>query len=116
GLAAGLGAWEIAIGGAAIGLAILAVVDPLAGSIPSRIYQTLTLRVDSARQKGVQRELLDCCVGRNMRATLVDWEWDSSRQEVTLTYRIRHRRTPDLQTLAERVAQLEGVHEVGVEL
>jgi putative Mg2+ transporter-C (MgtC) family protein len=116
GLAAGLGSWPIAVGGAVIGLAILAIVDPLASSIPSRIYQTLTLRVDGVRQKHVQGEIEACCLRARMRATLVDWDWNSARQDVTLTYRIRHRGTPDLQALAEHVAGLEGVVEVAIEL
>ena len=116
GIASGLGITWIAVGAAGIGLAILAVVDPLASRIPSRIYQVLTITVEARRQADVQNELLSCCVEEKMRATLVNWEWDGAAKRVTLTYRIRHRRTPDLQAIAERVSNLEGVVETQVRL
>ena len=51
-----------------------------------------------------------------MRVTLVNWEWDSVEGLVTLTFRIRHRGTPNLQTLAERAAAIEGVVETQIRL
>ena len=114
GIASGLGVTWIAVGASVIGLAILAVVDPLASRIPSRIYQTLTVTAEGDRQAAVQHELLTCCQGEKMRATLVNWEWDGARELVTLTYRIRHRRTPDLQAIAQRVSNLDGVIETQV--
>jgi putative Mg2+ transporter-C (MgtC) family protein len=116
GIAAGLGAYAIAIGGGVVGLAILAVVDPIASRIPSRVYQTLTLTVDAARQKDVQAELQTCCVEERMQVTLVSWEWDSTRSMVTLTYRIKLRGAPALQRLAERASELRGVVETHVNL
>ena len=85
GIASGLGITWIAVGAAGIGLAILAVVDPLASRIPSRIYQVLTITVEARRQADVQNELLSCCVEEKMRATLVNWEWDGAAKRVTLT-------------------------------
>ena len=116
GIASGLGAFWIAIGGGAIGLTILAVVDPLASRIPSTIYQTLTLIVEGGRQQAVREEFLSCCVDRRMRVTLVNWEWDGAKALVTLTFRIRHRGTPDLQRLAESAAGIEGVVETQIRL
>ena len=95
---------------------ILAVVDPLASKIPSTIYQTLTPIVEVGRQGAVQEEFLSCCIDRRMRVTLVNWERDSAEGRVTLTVRIRHRGTPDLQTLAERAAGIEGVVETQIRL
>jgi putative Mg2+ transporter-C (MgtC) family protein len=117
GIASGLGATWIAIAGGGIGLAILAVVDPLASRIPSTIYQTLTLIVEADRQAPIQEAFRACCIDRRMRATLVNWEWDSAAESVTLTYRIRNRgRTPDLQGLAEKASELDGVRETQIRL
>ena len=114
GIASGLGVTWIAVGAGAIGLAILAVVDPLASRIPSRIYQALSVTVEGDRQTAIQNELLSCCQDEKMRVTLINWEWDGARKLVTLTYRIRHRRTPDLQAIAQRVSNLDGVIETQV--
>ena len=117
GIASGLGATWIAIAGSGIGLAILAVVDPLASRIPGVIYQTLTMIVEVGRQAPVQEAFRACCLGRRTRATLVNWEWDGGAGTVTLTYRIRnHGRTPDLQALAEKASGLEGVIETQIRL
>jgi len=114
GVASGLGAIAIAVGGGIIGLMILAVFDPLAAKIPSRVYQTLTLAVRADKQEAVKEALLTCCVDERTRATLVGWEWDSAQSLVTLTYRIRHRGTPHLQRLAEQASSLDGVVETQV--
>jgi len=116
GISAGLGAYAIAIGGGVLGLAILAVVDPIASRIPSRVYQTLTLSVAAGRHHEIQNELTRCCVDEHMRATLVRWEWDSTQSRVTLTYRIKLRGAPALQRLAERASELDGVIETHVNL
>jgi len=111
-----LGALWAGIGGGVLGLAILAVVDPIASRIPSRVYQTLTLSVTAGRHHEIQDELTRCCVDEHMRATLVRWEWDSTRSRVTLTYRIKLRGAPALQRLAERASELDGVIETHVNL
>jgi putative Mg2+ transporter-C (MgtC) family protein len=116
GIAAGSGAWPVAIAGGVIGIAILAVVEPLAAKIPSRMYQLLRVTVDAARHSKVQDELAASCFDEKTRATLVNWEWDSSEQTVTLTYRIRHRGTPNLQHVAERASSIEGVTETRIQL
>lgn len=109
GIAAGLGAWQIALTGGAIALLILAVVDPLASRIPSRMYQTLRLTVDWNKQQQVQDQLADCCLSERTRATLVSWESDAAEDLVTLTYRVRHRGAPDLHRIADQASSLEGV-------
>jgi putative Mg2+ transporter-C (MgtC) family protein len=116
GLVAGLGAWHVAVSGCALGITILAVVDPLASRIPSRIYQLLHVTVEADKQQSVQQELTACCFNEKTRATLINWEWDSRRGLVELTYRIRHRGTPDLQRVAEQAAALDGVSETQIRL
>jgi len=116
GVAAGLGAFVIAAAGGAVGLAILAVFDPITSRIPSRIYQTLTISVEAERQREVKAALRDCCAGERARITLVDWESSRERQLVTLTYRIRHTGAADLEGLAERVSAMEGVVEMQVRI
>lgn len=116
GIAAGLGAFVIAAGGGAIGLAILAVIDPIASRIPSRVYQTLTLSVHADRQRDVRDGLRACCDGKRVRITPVSWEWNSTKEIVTLTYRIRHVGTADLESLAERASTIDGVIETQVRL
>jgi putative Mg2+ transporter-C (MgtC) family protein len=109
GLASGLGAPLLATGGAAMGFVILAVIDPIAARIPSRIYQTLTLVVRGDRQQEVQSLLRERCAGEKTRVVLVGWEWSSEAQQVTLIYRIRRSGRANLQDLAQWAAGLEGV-------
>ena len=116
GLAAGLGAFIIAAGGGAIGLAILALIDPIASRIPSRVYQMLTLSVVADRQREIQADLRGCCDGDRVRMTLVSWERNSTKQLVTLTYRVRHVGAADLESLAERASTIDGVIETQVRL
>ncbi len=116
GIAAGLGAWLIAVAGGVVGIAILAVVDPLASKIPSRMYQMMRITVEASRQKEVQEQLGSCCFDEKTRATLVNWEWDSTLQRVTLTYRVRQRGVPDLQRIAERASSIDGVLETQMTL
>ena len=116
GIAAGLGAWMIAVSGGVVGIAILAVVDPLASKIPSRMYQMMRITVEASRQKEVQEQLSRCCFDEKTRATLVNWEWDSTLQQVTLTYRVRQRGVPDLQRIAENASSIDGVLETQMTL
>jgi len=116
GIASGLGAWSVAVVGGGIGIVILAFVDPLASRIPSRMYQMLRIVVEADQQARVQEELQACCFGEKTRATLVNWEWDSTHRTVTLTYRVRHRGTPNLQRLAETAASFDGVSETEIRL
>ncbi|HDS29186.1 MAG TPA: MgtC/SapB family protein [Candidatus Acetothermia bacterium] len=116
GLVAGLGAWHVALAGCAVGFTILAIIDPLAARIPSRIYQILHVTVEAGRQEEVQRELDACCFTERTRATLINWEWDSRTGLVELTYRVRHRGTPNLQRVAEHAASLKGVQETQIRL
>jgi len=116
GVAAGLGAFVIAAGGGLVGIAILAVIDPFASKIPSRVYQTLTLTVDAGRHREVKGALQACCDDGKARATLVGWARDSKLDRVTLTYRIRQKGTADLETLAEKASSIDGVIETNVEL
>jgi putative Mg2+ transporter-C (MgtC) family protein len=116
GVASGLGAFWIALGSGAIGFAILSFVDPLASRIPSVTYQTLTLIAEEDRQGAVEAALRSCSVDLRLRATLVNWEWESATRRVTLTYRIRHRGQLGVQALAERLSGVEGVLETQVRL
>jgi len=56
------------------------------------------------------------CDGERERITLVSWECSSTTRLVTLTYRIRYVGTPDLESLAERGATIDGVIETQVRL
>jgi len=116
GIASGLGAWMIALAGGVVGIAILAVVDPLASKIPSRMYQMMRITVEASRQNDIQEQLSRCCFDEKTRATLVNWEWDSTLQQVTLTYRVRQRGVPDLQRIAERASSIDGVLETQMTL
>ena len=96
--------------------AILAVIDPIASWIPSSVCQTLMLSVGADRQRDVQAGLRACCAGKRVRITLVSWECSSTKQLVTLKYRIRHVGTSDLESLAERASTIDGVIETQVRL
>lgn len=109
GIAAGLGAWPVAVTGGVIGIVILAIVDPLASAIPSRLYQMLRITVEAAKQDDIQAQLMNDCFDRKTRATLATWEWDATGNLVTLTYRVRQRGTPDMQHIAEKASLIEGV-------
>ncbi len=116
GLVTGLGAWHVALVGCGVGITILAIVDPLATRIPSRIYQLLHVTVEFDKQEEVQQQLAACCFNEKARATLINWEWDSTRGVVELTYRVRHQGTPNLQRVAEHAASLAGVSETRIKL
>jgi putative Mg2+ transporter-C (MgtC) family protein len=116
GVACGLGALLLATGGAAIGFIILAVIDPLAARIPTRIYQTVTLIVRGDRHQEVQNLLRERCAEENTRVVLIGWEWSSEEQLVTLTYRIRRSGRAHLQDLAQWATTLEGVVESNARL
>lgn len=116
GIAAGLGVWTIAMAGGVVGIAILAIVDPLASLIPSRMYQQLRLTVEASKQESIQNLLAESCFDDRTRATLVNWEWHSRDDLVTLTYRVRHRGAPDLQRLATQASSIPGVVETQITL
>ena len=116
GVASGLGVWAIAVTGGLIGVGILGLVDPLASMIPSRRYQQLRLRVDATAQDDIQARLKQHFLEDQMRATLINWEWDSQSNLVTLTYRVRHRGVPDLRRIAQQASALDGVVETKIEL
>lgn len=116
GIAAGLGIWTIAVAGGVIGIAILAIVDPLASLIPSRMYQQLRMTVDASKQEAIQAALTESCFDDRTKATLVNWEWHSGENLVTLTYRVRHRGAPDLQRIATQASSIPGVVETQITL
>ncbi|MFC2078354.1 MgtC/SapB family protein [Candidatus Bipolaricaulota bacterium] len=116
GISAGLGAWQVAVTGGAIGIVVLAIVDPLASAIPSRMYQMLRITMEADKQGDIQTQLMKDCFDRKTRATLVTWESTSSGKLVTLTYRVRQRGTPDLQHIAEQASLIDGVVETHINL
>lgn len=116
GIASGLGAWTVAVVGGGVGIIILVFVDALASRIPSQMYQTLRIVVAADRQDEVQEQLQACCFDEKTRATLINWEWNSNDRAVTLTYRVRHRGTPNLQRVAEKAASLDGVSNAEIRL
>lgn len=116
GIAAGLGAWTVAVAGGVTGFAILAIIDPLASKIPSRKYETIRLTVETGKQEDVRTQLFNCCFNKKTRASLVAWEWNSTDDLAVLTYRVRHRGITDLQRMAEQASSIEGVVETRIKL
>lgn len=116
GIASGLGVWTIAVTGGLVGAGILAIVDALASMIPSRIYQMLRIAGEAPAQDDVRAQSNEHCLTARMRATLVNWEWNSRDDLVTLTYRVRHRGAPDLQRIAQEASLVKGVVETRIAL
>lgn len=124
GIVAGQGLYILAIGGCASGLAILSLIDPLAGLLPHRIYHTLELTVISHQRERIEETLNELLLrgsrqrrgaGRT-RISRTNWRWDADEQTVTLTYRIRHDRSADVEASVERLCQREGVIRVALHL
>jgi len=112
GIVSGEGLYVLALGGTAIGLAILGLLDRLGRLIPSAVYHTLTLGVVPGKRDSVRNAVLEWCRRSGMRAQAIGWEWGKGDDFVTLRFRIRHRGTIDLSELAEEVSSLPGVERI----
>ncbi len=115
GIAAGQGLYILAAGGCATGLAILSLIDPLASRLPHRIYHTLELTLAAERRASIEQALDELLVTGGdarpvrVRITRTSWRWDADGQTVTLSYRIRHGHSADVEGAVEQLSELDGV-------
>ncbi len=115
GIVAGQGLYVLAIGGCAIGLAILSLIDPLAARLPHRMYHTLELTVSSKQRRKVDETLNKLLIGGSKRRigktriTRTSWRWDAAPETVTFSYRIRHDRSAAVEEAIERLSEQDGI-------
>jgi len=112
GITAGEGLYVLAVGGTAIGLTVLGLIDRIEQRIPSAVYHSLSLTVHPEKREEVRRRILNHCRSAGMRAQVVGWEWGKPDGLVTIRIRIRHRGTVDLSEIGEAAAAVPGVERV----
>ncbi len=115
GIVAGQGLYGLALGGTAIGLAVLTVLDWAEARVPSTIYHVLVLDVTPEKRVAVQQAILDLCKQERIRVQLRGWASDGSSGPITLRFMIRHRGSIDVGELGSQIESLPGVTRLSLE-
>ncbi len=115
GIVAGQGLYGLALGGTAIGLAVLTALDWAEARIPSTIYHGLVLDVTPEKRVTVQQAILDLCKQERIRVQLRGWASGGSEGPITLRFMIRHRGSIDLGELGSQIESLPGVTRLSLE-
>jgi len=113
GIVSGQGLYVLAVGGTAIGLAVLTLLDRVEDHIPSTVYHDLVLGVVGETRREVQAAVLELCQAEGIRVHLR--AWTSSDEASTLRFTVRHRGSIDVGELGSRIERLPGVRSLSVE-
>jgi putative Mg2+ transporter-C (MgtC) family protein len=116
GIVAGEGLIVLAIGGTAIGLAVLTLLDRLEQWIPSIQYFTLTLKVVPERRDEIQKTVCQRLLERGIRAQLTSWESAGPDTPYVMSFSLRHRQPDGLSVIVDHLAGIEGIVSVHLEL
>ena len=115
GIAAGQGLYVLALGGTAIGVAVLTLLDRVEDIIPSKIYHGLSLDVTPAKRVAVQCAIVDLFRRERIRVQLRGWASTGSAGTITLRFVIRHRGSIDISELGSQIESLPGVTSLTLE-
>ncbi|MEA3238529.1 MAG: MgtC/SapB family protein [Candidatus Bipolaricaulota bacterium] len=115
GIAAGEGLYIIAAGGMVIGLIVLTVMDRLEQRIPSAVLHQLVVETSAQAQEDVIAAVDRLRSDKTMRVRLTGWEVKDGKERVTLHFRIRHRGSVDIGSIASAISALDGVSSLRLE-
>jgi putative Mg2+ transporter-C (MgtC) family protein len=115
GVVAGQGQYVLALGGAAIGVAVLTVLDRVEERIPSATYHNLGVNVAPEKRVDVHQAILTLCRDKRIRVQLRAWASSGADGAVTLRFMIRRRGTIDIDELASQIVSLPGVTSLSLE-
>jgi putative Mg2+ transporter-C (MgtC) family protein len=115
GIVAGQGLYVLALGGAAIGLLVLTVLDRVEDHVPSTIYHDLVLDVSRENLVAVRRAVVELCKQERIRLQLRGWTSAGGEGTVTLRFMIRRRGSIDLGELGSQIENLPGVERLALE-
>jgi putative Mg2+ transporter-C (MgtC) family protein len=115
GIVAGQGLYVLALGGTAVGLVVLTLLDRVEDYIPSTIYHGLVLDVTPDKRVTVQQAIVDLCRQERIRVQLRGWASVGSTGPITLRFVIRHRGSIDIGELGSQIESLPGVARLSLE-
>lgn len=115
GIVTGQGLYVLALGGAAIGVAVLTLLDQAEERIPSAIYHGLALDVAPDKRIAVQQAIVDLCKQERIRVQLRGWASSGSEGTITLRFIIRRRGSIDIGELGSQIESLPGVMRLSLE-
>ena len=115
GIVTGQGLYILAVGGTAIGLVVLTLLDRVEDHIPSTIYHGLVLDVTPDKRVAVQQAIVDLCRQERIRVQLRGWSSVGSSGPITLRFIIRHRGSIDIGELGSQLESLPGVARLSLE-
>jgi putative Mg2+ transporter-C (MgtC) family protein len=115
GVVAGQGQYVLAVGGAAIGVAVLTVLDRVEDRIPSAVYHGLEIDVTPEKRIAVQGAITDLCRNERIRIQLRGWASTGSEGAIRLRFMIRRRGSIDIDELASQIVNLPGVKRLSLE-
>ena len=115
GILAGQGLYVLALGGAAIGLAVLTVLDRAEDRVPRTTYHDLVLEVASDKRVAVRQAIAELCKRERTRLQLRGWASAGGDGVVTLQFLIRHRGSVDLGELGAQIQSLPGIERLSLE-
>ncbi len=115
GIAAGEGLYILATGGMVIGLIVLTVMDRIEQRIPSAVRHQLVVEVRPEAEAEVLSAVYDLRSDRSMRVHLAGWEMRDEKERIALRFRIRHRGSVDVASIASAISALDGVYTLRIE-
>lgn len=115
GVVAGQGLYVLALGGAAIGVVVLTLLDEVEHRIPSTTYHGLSIDVAAESSVSVQQAVADLCRNGRMRWRLRAWASSAEGTAITLRFDVRRRGRIDIAEFASQVSKLPGVAAVSLE-
>ena len=115
GVVAGQGQYVLAVGGAAIGVAVLTVLDRVEDRIPSAVYHGLEIDVTPEKRIAVQGAITDICRNGRIRIQLRGWASGEGEGLIRLRFMIRRRGSIDIDELASQIVNLPGVKRLSLE-
>jgi putative Mg2+ transporter-C (MgtC) family protein len=115
GIAAGEGLYVLATGGMVIGLIVLTVMDRLEQRIPSAVRHQLVVETSPQAQEEVVATVDRLRSDKTMRVRLTGLEVKDGKDRVTLHFRIRHRGSVDIASIASTISAIDGVFALRLE-
>jgi len=115
GIAAGEGLYILAAGGTVIGLIVLTVMDRLEQRIPSAVRHQMVVEISPEAQGEVISAIYRLRSDKTMRVRLTGWEVKDGKERIALRFRIRHRGSVDIGSIASAISDLDGVYNLRLE-
>lgn len=115
GIVSGQGLYVLAVGGTAVGLVVLTVLDRVEELVPSTIYHDLLLDVVPEKRVAVQGAIVDLCKEHRIRVQLRGWASTGNTGPNTLRFMIRHRGSIDIGELGSQIESLPGIARLSLE-